>query len=387
MSQPLNEQFLSAMLPAGRISITVEHSVLPANDLFTFAARDNPKRAFLFLSHVLGKHLPVSPTTMEQVHNCLAAGIPALPSPIVFIGMAETATGLGQGVFEAWLRMNTQIPAIYLHSTRYKVAGLEAVYFDEIHSHAPRQWFYLPANEKEAEIFHSARSLVLIDDEISTGTTLANLAKICSAHAQHLQHAHLCTITDFTGGASGEIKAKFDIPITIGTMLRGRWTFEQNTKPTQGFNLSNTQASVAPWITDHGYGRLGRNSSLTLDAIDISTIARSISSSDRVLVLGTGEFMHAPFVLARELARATRAHVLTHATTRSPILSWGPIEKSLCFEDNYGEGVCNYLYNFERANYDHVFLCHESGASHHLNTLATMLDATLLSFHDGGRIE
>lgn len=378
---------LSAQLPAGRITVSIEESALPPDTLFTFAARDNPKRAFLFLSHVLGKHLPVTPDIMERIHDRLARTIPALPAPVVFIGMAETATCLGQGVFEAWTRAHPGTPALYLHSTRYRVAGGEAVGFDERHSHAPRQWFYLPAGEQEVIAFRAARSLVLIDDEISTGATFANLAKACARHAPYLQHTHLCTITDFSGEARSEIPAQFSTPLTIGAILRGKWSFAASAAPVGGQAIANAQAHVAPLLADQGFGRMGTRQPIQLCGEDVAAIATPISPDERVLVLGTGEFMHAPFLLARALARRTGADVRSHATTRSPILQWGPIEKSLCFEDNYGEGVRNYLYNFARSDYDHVFLCHEAGASHHLPPLASLLNASLLSFHAGGRIE
>ena len=76
-----------------------------------------------------------------------------------------------------------------------------------------------------------------------------------------------------------------------------------------------------------------------------------------------------------------------HATTRSPILSWGPIRHALTFPDNYGEGVANYLYNCGECSYDHVFLCHETGITEGLREIARRLDAVLLHFHSETHIE
>ena len=71
------------------------------NDLLGFAERINPKRAFLFVSKVLGRHIPVAPHTMRQAFSDLAHLIPDdLPQPIVVIGMAETAVGLSAGVHQ-----------------------------------------------------------------------------------------------------------------------------------------------------------------------------------------------------------------------------------------------------------------------------------------------
>ena len=97
--------------------------------------------------------------------------------------------------------------------------------------------------------------------------------------------------------------------------------------------------------------------------------------------------MHPAFVLARELHEATGASVLMHATTRSPIVIWGPIEKALTFTDNYGEGVPNFLYNCGADQYDHVFLCHETGPTPSLIAGARQLGARLLHFRSELEIE
>ncbi|MDO5769772.1 MAG: phosphoribosyltransferase domain-containing protein, partial [Psychrobacter sp.] len=69
------------------------------DDLLGFAQRINPKRAFLFVSKVLGRHIPVAPSTMRRAFTDLAnmlpdhSGLNKLPEPILVIGMAETAVG------------------------------------------------------------------------------------------------------------------------------------------------------------------------------------------------------------------------------------------------------------------------------------------------------
>lgn len=48
-------------LSCGRIEVSSEDTVYPLSDLFDIAERRNPKRVFLFVSKVLGRHIPVSP--------------------------------------------------------------------------------------------------------------------------------------------------------------------------------------------------------------------------------------------------------------------------------------------------------------------------------------
>ncbi|MFX8055526.1 phosphoribosyltransferase domain-containing protein, partial [Acinetobacter baumannii] len=53
-------------------------------DLLGFAERVNPKRAFLFVSKVLGRHIPVSPDVMRHAFTDLAELVPDdLPEPII----------------------------------------------------------------------------------------------------------------------------------------------------------------------------------------------------------------------------------------------------------------------------------------------------------------
>ncbi len=375
-------------LPMGRIEVTVEHAEMAPQTLFSLGARHNPKRAFLFLSHVLGKHLPVAPMAMEDVHERLARHIPELPQPVIFIGMAETATCLGQGVFEAWQRAHPCQESVFLHTTRYQVQSGLPINFEESHSHAPLQWFYQPADPILAQRFQYARSLVLIDDEISTGSTFANLVRACRVHIPAIAHVHLAAITDFSGPTNkARLAAQFDAELSIGALLYGQWQFVPNRQVAPEPLAAQALCGRAPTIVDHGFGRLGRSTYLTLPRDRIESIGQGICPTDSVLVLGTGEFMHAAFVLARELKEVTSAKVFMHATTRSPIVTWGPIKKALTFTDNYGEGIPNHLYNCDADKYDHVFICHETGPTPSLIAVARQLGARLLHFRSELEIE
>ena len=104
----------SITLPRGTLDLTyqtnsmanknsLEHSDnYQLEDLLGFAQRINPKRAFLFVSKVLGRHIPVAPSTMRNAFTDLTNLVPNdLPEPILVIGMAETAVGLSAGVHQA----------------------------------------------------------------------------------------------------------------------------------------------------------------------------------------------------------------------------------------------------------------------------------------------
>src|SRR3546814_919943 len=124
-------------LSKGTLELVIEHAA-ELDAFCDFAARANPKRGFLIVSKVLGRHLPASPNAMRGAMDELGQKLPAdLPGPIVFLGMAETATALGQGVFAAYLDAQERQDVVYLQSSRQIVDGAELIAsFEEGHSHA-----------------------------------------------------------------------------------------------------------------------------------------------------------------------------------------------------------------------------------------------------------
>ena len=92
-------------------------------------------------------------------------------------------------------------------------------------------------------------------------------------------------------------------------------------------------------------------------------------------MLGSGEYVWAPFLLAEQLHKALHARfgvdcVQFSATTRSPIMLGGAIHAKLDFCDNYGLGIANFLYNVRADDYDKIILCVE--------TVAESVDKALL---------
>lgn len=113
----------SRTLSCGTLKVTPTGGTIALDELFDVAERRNPKRAFLFVSKVLGRHIPVKPSVMRAVYQQLAALFPACDQgPVLFIGMAETAVGFGAGVFDE-VRGSVSDP-VYLTSTRHPVEGV-----------------------------------------------------------------------------------------------------------------------------------------------------------------------------------------------------------------------------------------------------------------------
>lgn len=227
-------QTASVRLAGGELRVAVDRSDLPLDALCGFASRRNPKRPFLFVSRVLGRHLPVRPKTMRMVHRMLAARLPAgLPGPAVVVGMAETAVALGHGVHDAWRVMSKRDDLLFIHSTRYHLAGHRLLStFEESHSHATGHLIHQPAAPADADLFAACRTLVLVDDEASTGSTFVALAEACRSHMPGLSRIVCVTITDWMGeGRRLEIRSAMPARTDFVSLLEGSYSFRPSDTP------------------------------------------------------------------------------------------------------------------------------------------------------------
>ncbi|MGX4644156.1 phosphoribosyltransferase domain-containing protein [Massilia sp. SYSU DXS3249] len=379
-------QHLSQQLPTGLLEVALHAGAEELDALLGFAARANAKRGFLFVSKVLGKHWPVKPARMLDVHARLADQVPEGEGPVVFIAMAETAVGLGQGVFEAWLRAHSGREALFLQTTRYRVGSGPIIEFEEAHSHAPRQFLHLPAGAHEQSLLLNARTIVLVDDEASTGNTFLNLTRACQRLNPAIERVHLAVIANFMGqAATTALTERFALPATMGALLEGEYRFEPAPCPVDAAPAQRYDARAERGAST-AFGRLGLARALRAPEALAERLAAQIAPHEKVLVLGTGEFMHASTLLGAALERRG-LDVVVQSTTRSPILTWGAVSTAMTFPDNYGEGIANFLYNVAPGQYDHVLVCHETPAGETLHAFARELHARLFHFHTEDHVE
>lgn len=345
-------------LSRGRISVTVNHHHPEWNldDLLSFAERINPKRAFLFVSKVLGKHIPVAPSVMQKSYQDLAALIPKnLPYPISVIGMAETAVGLGAGVYRE-LKPDFGESAIFLTTTRHPVETLPTLgLFLEEHSHAQDQFILSSHDAIKHQHILSSKTLILVDDEISTGKTFRNL--ILSLKKSGLEHVERIILVTLVNWAEQHLATDdLGIPVEVISLLHGHWQWQDNNKEIdiQMPNVSSTKQQSQRIIAPNDWGR-----EPTFLDCSVWQQPKSIQAHEKILVLGSGEFTWIPFLMAEQLEKQG-AEVYFSSTTRSPIMQ-GQAIKSIClFKDNYGLNINNYAYNVKHQQFDRVFLIIET---------------------------
>jgi hypothetical protein len=341
--------------------------------LLGLALRDNPRRAQLLVSRVLGKHVPTDPRVVHAAGLLLGAlvadtltarpartlpvellhaavlGTPGAagdlhaaarrrlgPAPVdaTVLGFAETATALGHSVAEALGG------APYLHSTRRPVAGVAtAGTFVEEHSHHTGH-LLLPS---DPSFLAKPRPLVLVDDELSTGRTAVNTITALHRTAPRERYV-LATLVDLREDALAGLPdgvrvdvvalahADLTLPVDLvdrAAALRAELVVDRPTTASADGMSMPPHARVL--LTDLGWpsgvpagGRHGFTAAhhrLFAAALPLlgSRLARAadVRSGERTLVLGTEELMAAPLALAVTLAEAGH-DVRFSTTTRSP---------------------------------------------------------------------
>ena len=389
-------------LPRGNLDLTYKIQPPLANqllhqqryhleDLLGFAQRINPKRAFLFVSKVLGRHIPVSPKLMRRAFTNLTTLIPDdLSEPILVIGMAETAVGLSAGVHQA---LQARYPnALLLNSTRHAQPNSQLfTTFSEDHSHASSHLIYQSSDPAIQAQLLASKTLIMVDDEASTGNTCVNVVTaLREAGLDQLQQVHLTTLVDWSLGenaADDSIGSRLPgIKFARHHLLSGawQWTDAPNPEPITMPSVDTTEAGSQPVLNTGNWGRIPTIDSTQGFANYLAQFQQAYKHHyqvnnwqdnplpKRILVLGSNEFVWLPFLLAEHLEQrqsndnaATaepNASVKFSALTRSPIALGGAINSMLSFTDHYGLGMTNFVYNVEPSEWDLIVLCIETPA-------------------------
>lgn len=328
-------------LQSGQLHLIIRRADWPLETSVAFATRQNPRRLYLFVSKVLGKHWPVRPSKMRQVQQRLAAKIAHLPGPVLVIGLAETATALGRGVAEEAALQTSRDDILYLQTTRYLLSHHLVLSFDENHSHAPDHAVYLlPALRP---LFQTARSLVLVDDEMSTGRTLRELACAYGRINPRIERIALVCITNWLSAAQQqELSRRLERPVDFPALIEGSFRFEPDPQ------FPPPELPVAIPATGRHHDDLATDPARTgvIAGRWASPPLPALSRDQPLAVIGTGEYAYTPFRIA--LAWEEQGYdVRFQATTRSPILRGDAIVSRLEFPDHCGDGIPNYLYNLE----------------------------------------
>ncbi len=398
------------------LKIEIQKSIdnIKANSLFEMAARRNPKRSFLFVSKILGKHIPVHPRiallggaalgaiyaeeickqktpyfkeiisaikeekNSLEIYNKITHEKFKLKEPTLFIGFAETATALGHSVFNTFSES-----AYYIHTTRENIIeNRSLINFEEEHSHATAHRIY-PLN---FPVLQSKAPIVLVDDEITTGKTALNII----ADIQKKFPRRSYTVLSLLDWRTDEDKEDFKkaeknlgIEINVLSLISGTIDVKgkalgdvMSDRETDVLNYDDAdvnyiyldkffkQRVAYPSVKYLKYtGRFGlcteEDRILDQQIKGAGQYLRKHSEKSRILCVGTGEFMYIPMKIASYMGD----NVLFQSTTRSPIyprnVSRYGVKNALSFKNPENDEIINYLYNIPFEHYDELYLFFE----------------------------
>lgn len=430
------------------MKLTIEVKNNPNNfspdSLFEMGVRINKKRSFLFVSRLLGKHLAVDPAIslgtgsilasmvlesegekphpqLNEIVQMVNSGVPnralsekslaykaKLPTNTVFIGFAETATGLGHAVF------NHFHDATYIHTTREEILNLQpSFYFEEEHSHATSHRVYAPE-----EILLEAETIVLVDDEITTGLTATNLIAALNNSFPNKRYKVL-SILDWR---NDDQKSEFNhvmkargISAEVISILSGQFTLSNETtleeneltylNDSKRFDVFTDEELVGP-TTSTNYsahasyttftGRFGLTDNHHEELEEwIQQLVQKLPSIDRnksTLVIGVGENIYIPLRFALAFGEKTKVQT----TTRSPIFAKNeksyPIKHKCKFALPDSNGIDQYVYNLADVEAEQIIVIAESVKEKaswfplltHLETFAPVTWLSLTKPYKGG---
>ncbi len=415
---------MTASSVAGQLGITVQ--VRPCfPDAARFAGalevglRHNPRRAQLLVSRVLGKHIPVPVGEVLSAAHALGSAVRAAcagQTPVV-VGFAETATGLGHGV--ASVSAADGGPAPYLHTTRRPApAGARIVRFSEEHSHAVDQALALL---DDADL-RGGRPLVLVDDELTTGTTAVNAIRVIQASwprevyvlaslidcRDQVRRAEVARAVGAVGARvvsvsllAGQVRTPADVIAEVrefvGTLP------EPPARSREAAGAPVTWLSVrlpggVPTLAMHGWGPAQERAAR--EAMGQLAASLPVARDSRTLVLGDEELMYLPQLLAAALGGQVR----TSTTTRTPAVTVDgpgyPLRTALRFGSTEDGRRPGYAYNVAASSraepgnapgFDHIVLVTDAARGPRTAQLAAELGASarasvhVITLRPGGR--
>ena len=361
---------------------------LELNDFLDVGIRNNSKRRFLFISKKLGKHLACKPSEMDNLGKLMATIYNEKnkeESDGTVIAFAETGTAVGHSFFD-YLCGDYE----FIHTTREQFDELENLEFLEEHSHATDQNLYFGMLNN----FKFGDEIILVDDEITTANTCMNIIrKIQSIYPK--KKYTICSILNWVSDENlskvTRLERELDCKIDFVYLFKGNFKFYIDEDIISNYNdnysitkLETISSDKVNLVVNHIYvdledyignkkyvkytGRFGINRREQFRLKEIVkreskkiTMASKESlknEKEKILFLGTEEFMYIPMLFAKE--KENQYDIYYHSTTRSPIINIDKkhytIKSKFMLKSFYNIDIQNYIYNIDKHNFSKCYL-------------------------------
>lgn len=341
-------------------SIEASISMYTENDLVRIARRENNlKRNYLVVNRLQGKHIPVSPSEALNLFKTLGVTLKQeyQDERLLLVGFAETATAIGAAIA-------IMLDCYYIQTTREDLGEAKYLYFSEAHSHATEQ--KLVRSELDG-IIPEVDRIIFIEDEVTTGNTIMNIIKILK---KCYPGTTAFSVASVLNGMDEEAQCRYrDNGVRMhylvktdhsgyGELADAYQDADDDTRVmAEDDSMFTSQCSISGSCDAR---RLIHARELDAACWDLWREIKkeyAITAGQRILVLGTEEFMYPPLFVALQMERCG-GNVKFHATTRSPIEIYAdhqyPLKERYELCSLYDQERKTYIYNL--AVYDQVFI-------------------------------
>lgn len=343
-------------------------------DLVKIAKRENnSKRNYLVVDPLQGKHVPVTPSAALNLFKNLAAEIQGKyeGERLLLIGFAETATAIGA---QAAITLGTK----YIQTTREVIPDVSYLFFSEAHSHATEQKL---VKDDIDRVINETDRIVFVEDEVTTGNTIMNIIRIIR---REYQRKIKFAVASLLNGMTEEYlkiyrEEEIELHYLVKTDHSGYSAIAEKYHcdglSIRAIQEDHTQEKLAVSIQDKIWNELPHiisipgwmNARRFVDAKQYETACKklaetviaetSVKQGERVLVIGTEEFMYPALLTGQEIEKIG-CDVRCHSTTRSPIAvsteEEYPLHCRYELRSLYDPDRKTFIYDLE--NYDRVIV-------------------------------
>lgn len=354
--------------------VTINYLDKPIEDVIKMAKRhNNPKRDFLFVNTILGKHIAVQGRDALMMHRALGDKVYELfkekgweNKKVLLVGFAETATALAQNIMFYSLKFKEKFPLNivgYTQTTREELPSNQYtnIAFEEEHSHATSQKLYF---DKELDY----DVVLFVEDEITTGNTILNFISQFEKHQSGKDYA-VASILNWQNDK--DAKTFSEKGVEVAFLVRGKMKTELpsfSIKEGKEYDLYQDEVNYKANLSLRNNPRLPMTVEEFSEYVtfgdnkdkEFSKLISLKDSKKKTLIIGTEENMFVPIFFAIIIDADVKA------TTRSPIESslenGYPISSRLKLNSAYESGRVTYLYDMDLGDYEQfvIFVEEES---------------------------
>lgn len=354
--------------------VTINYLDKPVEDVIKMAKRhNNPKRDFLFVNTLLGKHIAVQGRDALMMHRALGDKVYELfkekgweDKKVLLVGFAETATALAQNIMFYSLRFKEKFPLNvvgYTQTTREELPSNQYtnIAFEEEHSHATSQKLYF---DKELDY----DVVLFVEDEITTGNTILNFISQFEKHQSGKDYA-VASILNWQNDKDARTFSEKGVEVAF--LVRGKMKTELpsfSIKEGKEYDLYQDEVNYKANLSLRNNPRLPMTVEEFSEYVtfgdnkdkEFSKLISLKDSKKKTLIIGTEENMFVPIFFAIIIDADVKA------TTRSPIESsledGYPISSRLKLNSAYESGRVTYLYDMDLGDYEQfvIFVEEES---------------------------